>query len=93
MSSDVPSGQEDTRGREDFMRRLILQTRVSIDGYVAALDSSHPWNDRHRGGRSLHSLVLDSVRAAGAHLILRITYEDVAAFSFMKRSAIDRPRF
>jgi hypothetical protein len=27
------------------MRRLILQTSVSIDGYVAALDKSHPWND------------------------------------------------
>src|SRR3954454_5131007 len=25
------------------MRRLILQTGVSIDGYVAALDGSHPW--------------------------------------------------
>ena len=27
------------------MRRLILQTGISIDGYVAALDRSHPWND------------------------------------------------
>ena len=27
------------------MRRLILQTGVSIDGYVAALDGSHPWGD------------------------------------------------
>ncbi len=28
------------------MRRLILQTGVSIDGYVAALDGSHPWGWR-----------------------------------------------
>ena len=27
------------------MRRLILQTSISIDGYVAALDGSHPWDD------------------------------------------------
>ena len=27
------------------MRRLILQTSVSIDGYVAALDKSHPWSE------------------------------------------------
>jgi hypothetical protein len=27
------------------MRRLILQTGISIDGYVAALDRSHPWDD------------------------------------------------
>ena len=27
------------------MRRLILQTSVSIDGYVAALDGSHPWGE------------------------------------------------
>ena len=26
------------------MRRLILQTSMSIDGYVAALDGSHPWS-------------------------------------------------
>ena len=28
------------------MRKLILQTGVSIDGYVAALDGSHPWRGR-----------------------------------------------
>ena len=27
------------------MRQLILQTGISIDGYVAALDRSHPWDD------------------------------------------------
>jgi hypothetical protein len=37
MSSDVSTGQEDTRDEEGIMRRLILQTGISIDGYVAAL--------------------------------------------------------
>ncbi|HEY2372884.1 MAG TPA: hypothetical protein VGH82_10070 [Gaiellaceae bacterium] len=27
------------------MRRLILQTSVSVDGYVAALDKSHRWGN------------------------------------------------
>src|SRR3954451_6813758 len=45
MSSDVSTGQEDTREQEGVMRRLILQTGLSIDGYVAALDRSHPWGD------------------------------------------------
>jgi hypothetical protein len=35
--------------REGFMRRLILQTSVSIDGYVAALDKSHPWSEGSEG--------------------------------------------
>jgi hypothetical protein len=45
MSSDVSTGQEDTRDEEGPMRGLVLQTGVSIDGYVAALDGSHPWSD------------------------------------------------
>jgi hypothetical protein len=43
MSSCVPAGQEGRREEGDVMRRLILQTDISIDGYVAALDKSHPW--------------------------------------------------
>jgi hypothetical protein len=43
MSFDAATGQEDTQAQEGCMRRLILQTGVSIDGYVAALDKSHPW--------------------------------------------------
>src|SRR5207245_1566470 len=45
MSSDVSTGQIETREQEAFMRRLILQTGISIDGYVAALDRSHPWGE------------------------------------------------
>ena len=45
MNSDGSTGQEETREAADIMRRLILQTGISIDGYVAAPDRSHPWND------------------------------------------------
>jgi len=64
------------RGR--FMRRLILQTGISIDGYVAALDGSHPWNS---GGEdeAVKRWILDSVWGAGAHLMGRVTYEDMAS--------------
>ena len=47
------------------MRRLILQTGVSIDGYVAALDGSHPWNDGSEDA-AVKRWILDSVWAAGA---------------------------
>jgi hypothetical protein len=43
MSSDVSTGPKKRRAEEGIMRRLILQTGISIDGYVAALDKSHPW--------------------------------------------------
>jgi len=63
------------------MRKLILQTSVSIDGYVAALDGSHPWNDgggEADGGR-VKQWILDSVWGAGAHLMGRVTYQDMAS--------------
>jgi dihydrofolate reductase len=60
------------------MRRLILQTSLSIDGYVAALDGSHPWNDGG-GDEAVKRWILDSVWAAGAHLMGRVTYEEMAA--------------
>ena len=60
------------------MRRLILQTGVSIDGYVAALDGSHPWGDGSED-EAVKRWILDSVWAAGAHLMGRVTYEEMAA--------------
>ena len=44
------------------MRRLILQTSVSIDGYVAALDRSHPWSEGGDGDEDVHRWILESVR-------------------------------
>ncbi|HKU59336.1 MAG TPA: dihydrofolate reductase family protein [Gaiellaceae bacterium] len=61
------------------MRKLILQTSVSIDGYVAALDKSHPWNDEGED-EEIKRWILDSVWAAGAHLMGRVTYEEMAGF-------------
>ena len=60
------------------MRRLILQTSVSIDGYVAALDKSHPWSEG--GDEGIKRWILDSVWAAGAHLMGRVTYEEMSSY-------------
>ena len=60
------------------MRRLILQTGLSLDGYVAALDGSHPWGYT-RQDDAARRWVLDSVWGAGAHLMGRVTYEEMAA--------------
>ena len=72
------------------MRRLILQTGISIDGYVAALDKSHPWGvDREDEG--IKRWVLDSVWAAGAHLMGRVTYEEMACTWPTSASEYARP--
>jgi dihydrofolate reductase len=60
------------------MRRLILQTGVSIDGYVAALDGSHPWGYANPD-EATKRWILDSVWGAGAHLMGRVTYEEMAS--------------
>src|SRR3954468_24127820 len=60
------------------MRRLILQTGVSIDGYVAALDRSHPWSDG-REDEGVKRWILESVWSAGAHLMGRVTYEEMSS--------------
>jgi dihydrofolate reductase len=73
------------------MRRLILQTSVSIDGYVAALDGSHPWSEGSEEDEAFKRWILDSVWAAGAHLMGRITYEEMAAFWPTSTSEYARP--
>src|SRR5947199_10030799 len=80
MNSDVSTGQKDEREQEGLMRRLILQTSVSVDGYVAALDGSHPWSEGSEEDEAFKRWILDSVGAAGAHLMGRVTYEEMAAF-------------
>jgi dihydrofolate reductase len=72
------------------MRRLILQTVVSIDGYVAALDGSHQWIDGSED-EAVKGWILDSVWAAGAHLMGRVTYEEMAAFWPTSTSDYARP--
>jgi dihydrofolate reductase len=57
--------------------KLILQTGVSIDGFVAAADGAHPWG--YREDEAAKAWKLDSYRRAGAHLMGRVTYEEMAA--------------
>lgn len=61
------------------MRRLVLQMGVSIDGFVATTDGSNPWGDGQED-EAIKKWKLDSVRRAGAHLMGRVTYEEMAAF-------------
>lgn len=61
------------------MRRLILQTGISLDGYVAALDRSHPWGVDDKDDPRIKSQVLEWVSVAGAHLMGRVTYEEMAS--------------
>jgi dihydrofolate reductase len=71
------------------MRRLILQTGLSIDGYVAALDGSHPWGATDDD--AVKRWILDSVWGAGAHLMGRVTYEEMAGFWPTSTSDYARP--
>lgn len=60
------------------MRELVLQMGVSIDGYVAAVDGVHDWG-YHGEDPATTEWKLASLRGAGAHLMGRQTYEDMAA--------------
>ena len=60
------------------MRELVLQMGVSIDGYVATIDGAHDWGYDGEDPAT-KQWKLDSVWGAGAHLMGRRTYEDMAA--------------
>jgi hypothetical protein len=53
------------------MRRLVLQTGVSIDGFVAGPDGSHDWGYGREDGAT-KKWKLESLRKAGAHLMGRV---------------------
>jgi dihydrofolate reductase len=60
------------------MRELVLQMGVSIDGYVATIDGAHDWGYAGEDPET-KKWKLDSIRGAGAHLMGRQTYGDMAA--------------
>ena len=60
------------------MRNLVLQMSVSIDGYVATLDGAHDWGYDGEDPAT-KAWKLESVWGAGAHLMGRVTYRDMAA--------------
>lgn len=60
------------------MRRLILQMSVSLDGFVAAEDGTDWGYEREDEGTRAWKLA--SVSAAGAHLMGRKSYEDMASY-------------
>jgi len=60
------------------MRNLVLQMSVSIDGYVATLDGAHDWGYDGEDPAT-KAWKLESVWGAGAHLMGRVTYGDMAA--------------
>src|SRR6266581_3535565 len=59
------------------MRSVALMMTASVDGYVAAPHG-------HAGGMpeppELKQWKLDRIRRAGAHIMGRVTYEEMAAF-------------
>ena len=64
--------------RESEMRELVLPMGVSIDGYVATIDGAHDWGYDGEDPATKKSKLV-SVWGAGAHLMGRQTYEDMAA--------------
>ena len=60
------------------MRELVLQMGVSIDGYVANVDGAHDWGYDGEDP-TMTEWKLASLRGAGAHLLGRQTYQDMAA--------------
>jgi dihydrofolate reductase len=64
---------------------------LSIDGYVAANDRSHPWTEGGDGDEDVKRWILESVSAAGAHLMGRVTYEEMASTWPTSESDFARP--
>ena len=59
------------------MRELILHMGISIDGFVAATDGAHDWGYTGED-EAAKRWKLDSLWNAGAHLMGRVTYTDMA---------------
>jgi len=62
-----------------MMRQLILQMHVSLDGYVARAPGADGWGVDEEGPEAVR-WVIESTRDAGAHLMGRATYIEMAAY-------------
>jgi dihydrofolate reductase len=60
------------------MTRLVLQMGISIDGFVALPDGSQPWLGE-REDDAAKPWKLETVRGTDAHLMGRVTYQEMAA--------------
>jgi dihydrofolate reductase len=60
------------------MRELVLLMGVSIDGYVGTVDGAHDWGYDGEDP-AMTKWKLATLRGAGAHLMGRRTYEDMAS--------------
>ena len=60
------------------MRRVALQMGMSLDGYVAS-DSEHPGESVPEDAELIRWKV-DRLAKAGAHLMGRVTYQEMAAY-------------
>ncbi len=60
------------------MRKVILQMSVSLDGFVARTDGRHEWGYQGED-EALTRWKLDVLGNAGAHLMGRVSYEDMAS--------------
>ena len=63
---------------------------ISIDGFVAAPDGSQPWLGEPED-EAAKQWKLDTVRGADAHLMGRVTYQDMAAAWPASESEYARP--
>src|SRR5437764_13581695 len=93
MSSDVSTGQKDTREEEvacagSFFRRAFRSTDTWPHSTGRTLGARGARTRRSSVGSST---ILDSVWAAGAHLMGRVTYEEMAAFWPTSTSEYARP--
>ena len=61
-------------------RKLVLKMSVSLDGFVAGADGEVDWIFRTSGGADSTAWVLDTLGAAGVHIMGSRSYHDMAAF-------------
>ncbi len=72
------------------MRKVVLQMGVSLDGYVRGPKGESDWGLPPEDP-DLKRLKLDWVERAGAHLMGRVTYEEMAACWPSSSDAYARP--